>query len=258
MPTLAELTLRLSQDITKNEHDRTAALAALDVERARALRALPGSAPILAAQDDAIRNAERDHDDTLADVGADLREAERQGAAKRRAEEDAAERTLRTADDAADAALRAAEDEAREAFEKASQEIERRDSTPGEKVLARAGARRAMDAAIQAAQEAHAEARLKNGDMLTEERRHARDKELAASADNLAKAVERRKDAERVFEQAIKIAAHTLERGLAGVAGAPEVIARFATRRDEVHRQFDAQDEAIRAEFRRKKKELGL
>lgn len=115
-----------------------------------------------------------------------------------------------------------------------------------------------MDAALKAAQEAHAEARLKNGDVLTQERRDARDKELAASADNLAKASERRKDAERVFEQAIKIATHTPERALAQVVDAPEVIARFATRRHEVHRQFDAQDEAIRAEFRRKRKELGL
>jgi hypothetical protein len=258
MPTLAELTLQLSQDITKNEHDRMATLAALEVERVRALRALPGSASILAAQDDAIRSAERDHEDTLADIGADLRDAERQGGAKRRADEDAAERKLRAADDAADATLRAAEDQAREAFDRASQDIERRDLTPGEKVLARADARREMDAAIKAAQEANAEARLKNGDVLTQERRDARDKELTASADNLAKAAERRKAAERVFEQAIKIAAHTLERGLADVAGAPEAIARFASRRDEVHRTFDAQDEAIRAEFRRKRNELGL
>ena len=187
-----------------------------------------------------------------------MREADRQGAVKRRADEDAAEAKLQTADDAAQAALRAAEAKARDTFETASKSIELRDLTPGEKVLARADARRGMDAATKAAQEANAEARLKSGDALTRERREARDKELATSAESLAKAGRRRRDAERVFEEAIKIAAHTLERGLAQVPGAPEVIASFAAKRDETHRQFDARDEAIRAEFRAEKKKLGL
>ena len=258
MPTFADLTKQLSQDITRNEHERTKALETLEIDRVKPLQALPGSAALLTAQNAAIRDAEKDHADTLADVAADRREADRKAAAKRRADEDAAEAKLRTADDAADAALRTAEKNARDAFEASSQAIDKGSLPQGQKVLARAEARRVMDAAIKKAQEAHAEARLRNGDVLTDERRNARSTELATSASSLAEADARRKEAERVLERAVAIAAHDLQRALAEVAGAPAVIAEFAAKRDAIHRTFDAQDEAIRAEFRKKRQELGF
>ena len=119
MPTLAELTLKLSQDINRNEHERTAAVAALDGERTKALGALPGAAALLQRQAVAIVEAQNERDETLLDVEGDLREAERLAATRRRTDEDEAEKRLREADDAAEQARRAAEDKAKAAFEAA-------------------------------------------------------------------------------------------------------------------------------------------
>jgi colicin import membrane protein len=256
MPTLAELTLTLSQEITRNEHERAAAVAAHDGERTKAMGALPGAAALLQRQAVAIVEAQNDRDEALLDVDGDLREAERLAATRRRTDEDAAEERLRDADDAAERARRTAEDKAKAAFEAAVAGIDRRDLSPGEKVLARADARRTMDRAIDAAQDAFAEARLANQDRLLDDRRAAVNKELAASRENRETATARRQAAEHVFSQSVTASDRLLQVALAAVPGATAVIADFAERRRGIDRRFDEQAAAIRAAFRKARDEL--
>ena len=192
MPTLAELTLTLSQDITRNEHERTAAVAALDDDRSRALAVLPGAEVPMRRQAEAAAKARAEHDETLLDIEADLREGERQTTARRRADEEDAEQRVGEGDQAAEQTRRLAEDKARMAFEAAVLAVDRKDLSPGEKVLARAEARRAMDRSIAAAQDAFADARLANQDRWLDERRAALDRELADAREHRAKAAARR------------------------------------------------------------------
>lgn len=256
MPTLAELTLKLSQDINRNEHERTAAVAALDGERTKAMGALPGAAAILQRQAVAIVEAQNERDETLLDVEGDLREAERLAATRRRTDEDEAEKRLREADDAAEQARRAAEDKAKAAFEAAVTGIDRRDLSPGEKVLARADARRTMDRAIDAAQDAFSRARLAHQDRLLDDRRAAVNKELTASGENRDAAKARRTAAEHVFGQSVKASDRLLQVALAALPGATAVIADFADRRRGIDRRFDEQEALARAEFAKARKEL--
>jgi hypothetical protein len=256
MPTLAELTLELSQDITRNEQERTAALATHDRERTKEMAALPGAAVLLQRQAVAIVQAQNERDEALLDVDADLREAERLAAVRRRTDEDEAEKRLREADDAAGQARRAAEDKATAAFETAVTGIERRDLSPGEKVLARAEARRAMDRAVDAAQDAFSRARLANQDRLLDDRRAAVNEELSASRENRDAAMARRMAAEHVFSQAVEASDRVLQVALAAVPGAAAVIADFAARRLGIDRGFDEQDAALRAAFSKTRDEL--
>jgi hypothetical protein len=250
MPTLAELTLQLSQDITRNEHERAAALAALDGDRLKALAALPGAAVLLKRQADAIVAAQAERDETILDVEADLREAERLTANRRRAEEAEAEQLLREADDAAEKTRHAAEDKATAAFEAVVLAIDRKDLSPGEKVRARAEARRAMDRLFDAAQEAFSVARQTSQDRLLDERRAALIRELTDSRENRDKAGARRTAAEHVFGQTVKTSDAAIQTSLAAIPGAADVIASFAERRGGIERRFDAQETALHAAFR--------
>ena len=256
MPTLAELTLRLSQDITRHEHERAAAVAAHDGERTKALGALPGAAALLQRQAVAIVEAQNERDEALLDVDGDLREAERLAATRRRTDEDEAEKRLREADEAAGQARRAAEDKAKAAFEAAAVTIDRRDLSPGDKVLARADARRTMDRAVDAAQEAFSRARLANQDRLLDDRRAAVNKELTASRENRDIAAARRTASENVFGQSVKASDRVLQAALAALPGSTAVMADFAERRRGIDRRFDEQDAALRAAFRKARNEL--
>ncbi len=257
MPTLAELTLTLSQDITRNEHERAAALAALDGERLKALSAIPGAAALLRRHAEAIVAAQAERDETLLDVEADRREAERLTVNRRRAEEEEAEQQLREADEAADRTRRAAEDKARAAFEAAVLAVDRKDLSPGEKVLARAEARRAMDRALDAAQEACAGARLANQDRLLDERRAALTRELTDSRENRDKATARRSAAEDVFAQTVKSGDTALHAALAAVPGAGDVVEPFAGRRRSIEHLFETREAALLAAFREARERLG-
>ena len=256
MTTLAALTLTLSQDITRNEHERAAALAALDGERLKALAALPGAGALLRRQSDAIVEAQAERDETLLDVEADLREAERLTANRRRAGADEAEQRLREADAAADTARRAAEDKATAAFEAAVVAVDRKDVSPGEKVLARAEARRIMDRSIEAAQETFAAARLANQDRLLDERRAALTQELTGSRENRDKAAARRTAAEHVHDLAVRTSDTALQAALAAIPGAAAVVAASAEQREAVDRRFDAQEAALHAAFRQARETL--
>jgi hypothetical protein len=256
MPTLAELTLTLSQDITRNEHERAAALAALDADRLTALAALPGAAVPLRRHSDAIVGAQAERDETLLDVEADLHEAERLTVNRRRAEEDEAEQRLQEADEAADRTRRAAEDKARAAFEAAVLAIDRKDLSPGEKVLARAEARRAMDRSLDTAQEACAGARLGNQDRLLDERRAALTREMTDSRENRDKATARRKAAEHVFAQAVRTSDTALQAALAAIPGAADVSESFAAGRSGIEGRFEAREAALLAAFREAREQL--
>jgi hypothetical protein len=211
---------------------------------------------LLRRQSDAIVEAQAERDETLLDVEADLREAERLTANRRRAEEDEAERRLREADDAADKTRRAAEDKAKAAFEAAVLAIDRKDLSPGEKVLAHAEARRAMDRVVDVAQEAFADARLANQDRLLDERRAALTREMTDSRENRDKATARRTAAEHVFGHALKTSRAALQAALAAIPGATDVIASFAELRSDIERRFDAREEALHAAFREARQAL--
>jgi len=257
MPTLAELTLTLSQDITRNEHERTAAVAALDDDRSRALAVLPGAEVPMRRQAEAAAKARAEHDETLLDIEADLREGERQTTARRRADEEDAEQRVGEGDQAAEQTRRLAEDKARAAFEAAVLAVDRKDLSPGEKVLARAEARRAMDRSIAAAQDAFADARLANQDRWLDERRAALDRELADAREHRAKAAARRLAAEHVFALANRTSAAALDVALAAIPGSDRVLASFAERRRAIDRQFDDREAALRATFRQAREALG-
>jgi hypothetical protein len=257
MPTLAELTLTLSQDITRNEHERVAALAALEAERRGALAALPGADLPLRRQAEALAKAAAERDETLLDIASDLAEAERLTAHRRHADEEDAARRLRDVDEAAEQARRGAEDKARAAFESAVLAIDRKDLPPGEKVLARAEARRTMDRSVAAAQEAFADARLANQDRLLDERRAASLREMSDSREHRDKAAARRTAAEHVFSQALRTSDATLDAALAAIPGAAAVIAACAERRRRIDHQFDAGETALREAFRQAREALG-
>lgn len=250
MPTLAELTLTLSQDITRNEHERTAALAALDGERIRALAALPGAEAPMRRQAEAIAKAQAERDETLLDVEADRREAERLTANRRRAGEEGAEQRLRAADEAAEKARRSVADKATAAFEAAVLVIDRKKLSPGEKVLASAEARRTMDRAVDAAQDALADARLANQDRLLDERRSALSRETTETREHRDKAAARRTAAEHLFGHAVRTSNAVLQAALAAIPGAADVLASSAERRRAIDRRFDAQEAALLAAFR--------
>jgi hypothetical protein len=250
MPTLAELTLTLSQDITRNEHERAAAVAALDHDRLEALAALPGAAVPMKRRADAIVAARAERDDTMLDIEADLREAERLTATHRRADEDGAEQRLREADDAAEKARHLAADKAQAAFEAAVLAIDRKDLSPGEKVLARADARRSLDRVLDAAEEAFSAARLANQDRLLDERRAALAREATDAREHRDKAAARRAAAERVLGRTVEASDAALQAALAAIPGAAGIIAAFAERRAGVERRFDAQEAALLAAFR--------
>lgn len=250
MPTLAELTLTLSQDITRNEHDRAAALAALDGERRRALAALPGAEAPMRRQAESMAKAQAERDETLLDIQADLREAERQTVNRRHADEDEAEQRLRAADDAAEQARRDAADKAAAVFEAAAAAIDRKDLSPGEQVLARAEARRTLDRSMAAAQEAFTEARLANQDRLLDQRRAALSREAVDSREHRDKAAARRAAAEQVFGLAAKTSGAALEVALAAIPGAGAILEEMEGRRRDVDRRFDAQEAALYAAFR--------
>jgi hypothetical protein len=256
MPTLAELTLTLSRDITRNEHARAEAVAALEAERTRALAALPGSGPLLRRHAEAIVVAQAERDEALLDVDADLREAERLAATRRRTGEDDAEQRLREAEDTAEKTRRTAAAKAAAAFELAVLAVERRDLSPGEKVMARAEARRAFDRALDAAQDALAEARLASHDRLLDERRAAVSRELTDSQENRAKAAARRQAADHVCDLAIRTSEAALQAGLAAAPGAAAIIDDFAERRRDVGRRFDGQEAGLRAAFRQARDDL--
>jgi hypothetical protein len=256
MPTLADLTLQLSLDITRNEHERARALAALDEARRQALAALPGGGVPLRRHAEALAKAQADRAETLLDIEADLRDAERLTANRRVAEEDEAEQRLRKADADADVARRAAEEKAQAMFEAAVLTIDGRDLSPGEKVLARSAARRALDRALGAAQETLAAARLAHQDRLLDERRTAVARELSDSRENRAKAAARRTTAGHVFALAVSTGDEALAAALAAVPGAAIVLDDVAARRDEVDRRFDAEAAALHAAFREARGQL--
>jgi hypothetical protein len=207
-------------------------------------------------QAEAIVKARAECDETLLDVEADLREAERLTANRRRADADAAEQRLREADAAADKTRRAAEDKARTAFEAAVLAVDRKDLSPGEKVLARAEAGLVMDRSIAAAQETFAEARLANQDRLLDERRATLSQELTDSRENRDKAAARRTAAEHVYGLAIRTSDTALQAALAAIPGAAGVIAASAEQRRAVDRRFDAQEAALQAAFRQAREDL--
>lgn len=256
MSTLADLTLELSRAITRNEQERAAALAALEGERTTALAALPGAGALTQRRATALAQAETERAEALLDIETDLREAERLAAIRRRTEEDEAEQRLQKAEDEAEERRRAAEDKAKAAFETATLDIERRKLTPGEKVLARAEARRTMDRALAAARDALAEARIVNHDRLMDARRAAVDKELADSRDERAKAAGRRQAAEQAFELAGRTSDGALQAGLAVLPGAAALLAAFVDRRRGVDRRFDEQEALLYAGFRRARNQL--
>lgn len=250
MPTLADLTLQLSRDITRSEHERAAALTALDDERMAALTALPGAGPLIQRRAAALVQARAERDEALLDIEADLREAGRLAGLRRRTDEDDAGQRLRTDDDAAEERRRAAEEKARAAFEAASLDIERRKLTPGEKVLARADARRIMDRALAAARDALAAARLAHQDRLLDERRAATGREVLDTQEARARADARRQVAERTLDLAIAASDDALQAALAGLPGATAATSAFADRRREIGRRFDEQEASLYAAFR--------
>ena len=256
MHTLAELTLTLSHDITRNEHERAAALAALDGERSRALAALPGAELPMRRQADAVAKAQAERDETLLDVEADLRETERLTANRRHGEADEAEQRHREADAAAEQTRRIAEDKAKAAFEAAVLAVDRKDLSPGEKVLARAEARLIMDRSIAAAQETFAEARLANQDRLLDARRAALTRETTDSHENRDKAAARRIAAAHVHGLAIRTSDAALQAALAAIPGGAAIVDAVAERRRDVDRRFDAQEAALHAAFRQARGDL--
>ncbi len=211
---------------------------------------------LLRRQSDTLVEAQAERDDTLLDVEADLREAERLAASRRRADADEAEQRLGEVDDAADTARRDAEDKARATFEAAVVAVGRKDLSPGEKVLARAEARRIMDRSIEAAQETLAAARLANQDRLLDQRRAALTRELTDWRENRDKAAARRTAAEHVYNAAVRASDNALQAALAAIPGAAAVVAAFAGQRDAVDRRFDAQEAALHAAFRQDREAL--
>jgi hypothetical protein len=197
-----------------------------------------------------VVKAQAERDEALLDIAADLREAERQTMNRRHADDEGAEQRLREADDAAEQTRRDAADKAKAVFEAAVLAIDRKDLSPGEKVLSRAEARRTMDRSIAAAQDAFDEARLANQDRLLDQRRAALTREAAEAREHRDEAAARRAAAEHVFGLAIRTSGAALEAALAAIPGAAAIIDDVAARRRAVDRRFDAQESALYAAFR--------
>ena len=255
MPTLAELTLKLSQDINRNEHERTAAVAALDGERTKALGALPGAAAILQRQAVAIVEAQNERDETLLDVEGDLREAERLAATRRRTDEDEAENgcarpTMLPSKHAARPRTRRRPPSKPPSPVSTAAICPRREG-PGPRRCApdhgsgdRRGAGRVLPR--PAGPSGPAAGRSTGG----------RGQGATASRENRDTAKARWTAAEHVFGQSVKASDRLPQVALAALAGATAVIADVADRRHGIDRRFDEQEALARAEFAKARKEL--
>lgn len=254
MPTLSDLTLKLSRDLSTNHRECRDALDRLERERTETLKALPAAAEALKAWRKAILEAEIDRDDALAKADLDQQRADRVARSDREAELRTIEKDFK-ADDAAslkkrdDAEARArAEYDAEIARISANKPL-RLDLVQTQRRVAEqklADAMRAVHAEFVKALDANKNTQVdKFRAALTQE---VLDWRIACDTANA-----KRQEAAQIFERALKAAETRLRAALDAIPAAAEVQAQFDNTRVGIKDDCREKEAALFATFREAK-----
>lgn len=255
MPTLQELTLKMSRDLSANQQARDAELERLEQERLTALRALAGSTPVLQQFNRAQANAESVRQDSLAEIDAELQAAERKAGSAREAALARADARMKDADSISQKARDDAVARANAVFEADLDRIAKTLPLDAQ-ILARREAQRKRDLAVEAAHQTLQKALQENKNDQLDERQAALDGELGDARKAREEANAARARTEEVFQAALKAAVTRLRLDLATVAGATEVQADFDARRVRVKEDFRRREEQLFAEFAAERKKI--
>jgi hypothetical protein len=255
MPTLQDLTLKLSRDLSTHHRQCLERLDRLERERTAALRGLRGAASIVRDFEKAKADAAATREKTLAKAQADLAAAERKAAQAREAQLRAIERRFRDADAAAVRAKQAAEAKARAQLNADLDKISRTLAMP-DQILARRDAEDRFAAAIAAAHAAHLRALDENKAAQTDELRAAVSDEAAAARVARDNAAVESQAAAIVAERAAKAAETAMREALTAVDGANDVQVEFDARRVDVKEGCRQREAQLFAAFRAAREKL--
>jgi hypothetical protein len=255
MPSLSQLTLQLSRDLSANHQACLAELERLEAGRTAALDALPGTAAVMNRAREDRADAADTRDRTLHQIDVELQKADRKAAVAREAALRQIGNQLRTRDAAALEAKAAAEDKARAALDKEYAKI-RASLDLTAQILARREAERRSADALQAARDAYLTTLNANRNRQTDEHRTALRKELTDSRAAREAAEIARQATNEVYQRALKVADTRLRAALETLEGAGAVQADFDERRRRVKLDARRREEALFDEFRRAKAAL--
>jgi hypothetical protein len=255
MPTLPELTLQLSRDLSTNHQNCLRQLAELESSRMTTLQALPGTAAILKDAAEERMDAALTRDRTLQQVDLDLHKAERKAAATRQTALQAVEKRFRDRDAAA-LQTRTAGEERERAHLKAEYDKIAASLGLSQQILARREAERRCDEAIRALHASYLKTLSTNKDRQVDEQHEALQKELLDSRLARDEAEGTRHAVEQVYQRALKAAETRMRARLELMHGASAIQAEFDGRRDRTKLECRAREEALFAAFRKAKEAL--
>lgn len=255
MPTLSELTLQLSRDLSSNHQNCLRQLEQLESSRVTALQALPGTAGILEDASEERLDAALTRDRTLQQIDLDLQKAERKAAGARQTALQAVEKRFRDRDTAALQA-RTVGEEREHAHLKAEYDKITESLGLSQQILARREAERRCDEAIRALHATYLTALNTNKDRQVDEQRDALQKELLESRLARDDAEAGRQAVAQVYQRALKAAETRLRARLELAAGAAAIQADFDGRRDRTKLECRQREEALFAAFRKAKESL--
>ena len=255
--TLSTLSSKLFIDVQANHADTMRRLDQLERERHARLEALPGSAPVLKGYRADAEEAEATKVETLQDIDAQQRAAERQAAERRGRDLADVEQRFRDADEDARSDGLAADRNAREAFDGELAKIGVGRLDPAQKVLARADARRRLEAELEANRAALSVALESNWHAYHAGVMAATRKELDEARKARDTASAKRTETELLFQRALKAADVRMQTGLGQVAGAEEVQTAFDRDRESIKQASRLREADLFAAFRAAKAELG-
>lgn len=256
MPTLAELTLKLSRDLSTNHRECRDALDRLERDRSDALAALPQATDALKTWRKAVLEAEVDRDDALAKADLDHQRADRQARSDREAMLRTIEKDFR-ADDAA--SLKKRDDAEAKARAEYDAEIARISANkPLRLDLVQTQRRAAEQKLADAIRAIHAEfvkALDANKNAQADKFRAALTQEVLdwRIACDIANA--KRQEAAQIFERALKAAETRLRSALAAVPAAAELQSQFDAARSRIKDECRAKEAALFATFREAKEQ---
>jgi hypothetical protein len=255
MPTLPELTLQLSRDLSLNHQNCLRQLEQLEASRMTALQGLPGTAAILQEASEDRLEAALTRDRTLEQIDLDLQKAERKAAAARQTALQAVEKRFHDRDVAALHARTAGEEKER-AHLKAEYEKIAASLDLSQQILARREAERRCDEAIRALHATYLKTLSANKDRHVDEQREVLQKELLDSRLARDEAEAARHAVEQVHQRALKAAETRMRARLELAAGASTIQADFDSRRDRTKLECRQREEALFAAFRKAKEGL--
>jgi hypothetical protein len=257
MPTLSELTLQLSRDLSTNHQDCIRQLDELERDRMSALESVADASAVLKAARKAAVDAAVVRDDALVQIDIEQQRAERKAAADRVAVLRATEQAFKEADRASLEVRQDAENEARAELKVELSKIDGDVKTnAAAKLLSRRDAEQRFEETVRAIHAAFLESLAANKNTQVDKFRAALTKEVLDSRIARDDAHAKRSQTEHLFQRALKAAETRLRAALAELPAAAAVQARFDSRRAEIKADCRRREEALFAEFREAKERL--